>query len=227
MLTVIVPSRGRPDNVKRLLKTFEGQNAKMVLVTDPTDTGYEKLDGSRLYRAYISNPPPGVVAPLNHGASPSTAPPISNKIGFMGDDHLPESPNWCKIIEDELEHMRWKYGAGIVYGDDGLMGALLPTAVFMTFNIVNALGWMAPPVLRHLYCDNFWKDLGTELGIIRYLPHLKITHLHPHADVGVNWDETYERGNVPHVARDHDYYYAYKTHDFPSDVEKVRKLLRK
>lgn len=227
MLTVVVPSRGRPENVKRLQGAFMGKNAIMVLavaVTDPMRMQYEAIPTNHIRWWLTHKLPDGCVAPMNDAATRSQY--GHEAIGFMGDDHLPQGPDWVQRVEDELAELWKTKGAGIVYGDDGLMGENLPTAVFMTHNIVQTLGWMAPPVLRHLYCDNFWKDLGEHLGILKYLPDVKITHLHPHADVGIPWDATYEVGNAPNIDRDHDYYQLYKKYDFPEDVAKLKKMLR-
>jgi hypothetical protein len=61
-------------------------------------------------------------------------------------------------------------GVGIAYGNDLLQSEKLPTAVCMTSNIIDALDYIVPPQLQHMYADNFWKDLGICTKIIKYFP---------------------------------------------------------
>lgn len=222
MLTLVVPSRGRPENMARLVEKCKYEDVDLLGVFNTAD---DRLDEYKaLSCAWIPfSGPDGVVAPLNEGVMKA---PYHEFIGFMGDDHLPSSSGWVEQLCSRLESVGSTKGLAIVYGDDGLMGRDLPTAVFMHRKIVDELGWMAPPVLRHLFCDNFWKDLGTDLGILSYVSSAKITHLHPHADVGVSWDSTYELANTPNLTRDRDFYELYRKYDYPGDLARVSKLLK-
>jgi len=86
----------------------------------------------------------------------------------------------------------------VVYGNDLFQGANLPTAAFLNSSLVQALGYMAPPVLKHLYADNFWMGLGQRLGGLVYLDDVVIEHMHPIASKGT-WDEGYTRVNASAV----------------------------
>jgi len=81
----------------------------------------------------------------------------------------------------------------------------------MTGNIVKALDGMVPPGLIHLYLDNFWMQLGKDLGAMTYLGHVVIEHLHP--IVGkAKWDEVYKAVNAEDVyAADAKAFYEYIT----------------
>lgn len=117
-------------------------------------------------------------------------------IGFMGDDHLPRTPGWDLHYLATLATL----GTGIVYGNDLLQGQNLPTQVAITSDIIRRIGYMAPPDLKHLYMDNYWKDLGEGAGCIRYLPDVIVEHLHPVAGKAA-WDDNYARVNA-HDAHD-------------------------
>jgi hypothetical protein len=141
-------------------------------------------------------------------------------IGFMGDDHCPRTYGWDKAYVDALREM----GTGIVYGNDLIQGARLPTQVAMTADIVRALGYMAPPALTHLYVDNFWRDLGTVAGCLRYLPDVTVEHRHPIAGKA-EWDEGYRRVNdAAMYERDRLAYVEYQRTQFVADVAKVKAL---
>lgn len=178
-LLVIVPTRGRPQNAARLAKAFEetdSLNADLLFVADHDDPeliAYHTAAPRLLvYRGESGN---GLVPALNWAAGLYAD--IYDHLGFMGDDHLPRTAGWDAHVLGALDTRSPR----VVYGNDLLQGEALPTAVFLPSRLVRALGFMAPPVLRHLYVDNFWLDLGRNLGGLRYLPDVVIEHIHPAA----------------------------------------------
>lgn len=178
-LLVIVPTRGRPQNAARLAKAFEetdSLNAELVFVADHDDPeliAYHTAAPRLLvYRGETGR---GMTASLNWAAGLYAD--IYDHLGFMGDDHLPRTAGWDAHVLGALDTVQPR----VVYGNDLLQGEALPTAAFMPSRMVRALGFMAPPVLRHLYVDNFWLDLGRALGGLRYLPDVVIEHIHPAA----------------------------------------------
>jgi hypothetical protein len=70
--------------------------------------------------------------------------------------------------------------------------------IAMTSDIVTALGGMVPPNMRHLYLDNFWLRLGTDLGKITYCPEIIIEHCHPLIGKA-EMDEGYKTVNAAEV----------------------------
>ena len=55
------------------------------------------------------------------------------------------------------------------------------------------LGWIALPALRHLFCDNVWRELGKATNFV-YLPDVKLTHLHRWNKSAPD-DKTYQEAN--------------------------------
>jgi hypothetical protein len=146
------------------------------------------------------------------------APPFA--IGFMGDDHRPRTKGWDAAYLDALHSL----GTGIVYGDDLLQGRNLPTQCAMTADIVAALGGMAPVNLRHMYVDNFWRELGRNAECLRYLPDVVVEHLHPVAGKA-EWDEGYTKVNAPEVfAQDEDAFREYLRDHMAFAAATVREL---
>jgi hypothetical protein len=204
-LVVIVPSRGRPEAAAELVETFRETctaDTRLVFAVDDDDPSLPGYLGAiqmgRFRAGYFTAPNRTMVEALNRTAAILVDPPDAVEpfaIGFMGDDHRPRTVGWDRAYLDALREL----GTGIVYGDDGFQGENLPTQVAMTADIVRALGWMAPPSLRHLFVDNVWKALGSGADCLRYLPEVLVEHMHPvagKADV----DEGYVRVNAPAVA---------------------------
>ncbi len=218
-LVVVVPTRGRPQNAKRLSDVFLDSYASVFFVVDDNDPeieGYAELGDSVLV---VPHGRPGIVDPLNRAVDLILRDSDPKYIGFLGDDHLPRTPDWDVRIIEALDQL----GTGFVYGNDLLMGEALPTGVFMTTDIPRALGYMAPPILRHLYVDNVWLDWGREIGI-KYLDDVIIEHIHPNNGTA-QWDDTYERCNSPAVTLDKTSYDSYKSFRLPFDLTKLRALL--
>jgi hypothetical protein len=113
-------------------------------------------------------------------------------------------------------------GSGIAYGNDLLQGERLPTAAFMTSDIIRTLGWMCPPTLEHLYIDNAWLELGRAMGRLRYLPDVVLEHLHPDAGKAQQ-DQTYAEANHPdRDRRDKAAFEAWRRDGLPRDLELLR-----
>lgn len=229
-LVVIVPSRGRPEAAVELAESFaetcslNTQPVFAIDVDDPASDGYYEVSRRGLGFVVVSATT-SMVDALNAratgfaGLGPELAP---FALGFQGDDHRPRSRGWDKRYLDELRSL----GSGFVYGDDLLQGPNLPTQVAMTSDIVRALGWMAPPFLRHMYVDNSWKVLGEAIGRIRYLPDVVVEHMHPVAGKS-EWTEGHIRVNDGAIyAADHAAFEAWRNGAaFVDAVGKLRGLL--
>src|SRR5690606_31036209 len=112
-------------------------------------------------------------------------------LGFMGDDHRPRP---AAMPWDQRIRICLSGGPGIVYGNDLLQGERMATAVAMTSDIVQTLGYMVPPTLVHLCADLVWMAWGRGMQRITYLDDMTIEHLHPAAGKA-SLDAVYEECN--------------------------------
>jgi hypothetical protein len=94
-------------------------------------------------------------------------------VGFMGDDCVFMTPGWDLFIVEYLKNNK-----GICYCNDLLQGENIPNNVFMHVDIIKALGFMAPPELKHYFIDNYWRELGSQLGKFEYFGNIVIEHRH-------------------------------------------------
>ncbi len=227
-LVLLVPSRGRPDNVRRLLHACAETAPDMTVFigVDTTDSKflqYLEIASERLTRGAVVTIPPeqsngqGMVGALNILASLHTR--DFEMVGFMGDDHLPRTANWsvelCRAIKQQ--------GGGIAYGNDLLQGSALPTAVVMESAIPRTLGYMAPPQLEHLWVDAVWRDWGMGLGQFTYRQDIILEHLHPGANKA-DWDIEYARtGSSDKNDRDIKAYQLYCEQRLQDDIMKLKK----
>jgi hypothetical protein len=216
-ILILLPSRSngnkREENVERFLESWklhtEGFSDVCVLLDDDDEFRYKKHPEI----LYSINPNMRFVPKLNKAALK-----YKNQYKYIAnfsDDFLIKN-KWEKEF---IEFFTNNSGVGIAYGNDLLQKDKLPTAVCMTSNIIDILGYMIPPQLQHMYADNFWKDLGFHSKILKYFPHIIFEHLHPDAGKA-NRDNQYKY--AAEVAQiDRQKYTTYLNSDFSKDVQKV------
>lgn len=224
-LLVIVPSRGRPESVARMVDAWTetgayADGAMLVFAIDgddPLHAAYEDRASGRALMLTINRWTP-MVAKLNRIAVGLAG--DHHAIAFLGDDHLPRTLGWAKRYVEELADLR----TGIVYGDDLLQGEKIPTQWAMTSDIVRALGRMVPAPVEHLNSDSSVYDLGHAADCIRYLPDVVIEHMHPAAGKAPE-DDGYRRVNSPEqVQRDARAYRHWRATQLDQDAATVRAL---
>lgn len=179
-LALIVPTRGRPDNIKELIKALvdtETKDTDLILsldLDDPELVKYQELASQIAHILVAPRQGVGSVIPANFAARHLKK--DYEYFIMMGDDSRPRTKGWDKQFIEALAQL----GTGLVYGNDLHRGKDLPTGgAAMTGNIVRALDGVAPPNIKHLYVDNFYLKLGQDLDAITYLPEVIIEHLHP------------------------------------------------
>lgn len=189
-LTMICPSRGRAHHIQELAACWKqtGAKAHLIVAVDDDDPDLDPYLYLDVDLRILSEP--RRLGPILNAVAVQAATGAA-AVGFLGDDHRPRTPGWDERLLAALED-----GPGVAYGNDLLQGVALPTAAVVSAEVVRGLGYMAPPGLAHLYLDDFWKRLGTDLGRLRYLPEVVIEHLHPLAGKA-EWDEGYRRVNDP------------------------------
>lgn len=229
MLTVICPSRGRPDAAAEVMKTFQATcvdlDTRLWFIVDPDDPQAheypQSVDEPSVMTLVLAEraTPPGMLAPLNKAITFPSVVKDSSVIGFIGDDHRFRTEGWDAAIEDWLtEH------PGIAYADDLLQRDALPTQWFVSRAIVDEFG-MGLPTLRHLYIDNYWKAFGSAAGCLYYLPDIVIEHMHPTAGKG-QWDDSYRANNSGATYQaDSEAYGLWVRTDMEHDVARLREII--
>jgi hypothetical protein len=229
-LIVLVPTRLRPHAVIELSTAFAETctaDTGLVFCVDDCPRFEEYWQAHRDTAAVfgqqsiLDGPRRRLVGTLNHyGTIIANAEHAPFAIAYMGDDHRPITHGWDTAY---LKALREQH-TGIVYGNDEIQGENLCTQVAITTDIIATLGFVAPPVLTHLYCDNFWLDLGRGADCIQYLPDVIITHRHPSTGA-VAWDESYlESNSAERYAADQAAYHAYVQDGLAAAIAAVNTL---
>ena len=229
---MIVPTRGRPQAVRQLAEAFSVActvNTRLLIAVDDDDPDLEayreRAEEARSVFAntelLVQSAPGCMAAALNMAARDVVQEwPDAKAIGFMGDDHRPRTVGWDSRYVNSLE-----VAPGIVYGNDLIHGENLPTQFAVSASIVKALGFMSPGDLRHMYIDNYWRDIGNLAGCLMYRGDVVVEHMHPVAAKG-EYDEGYERVNAPEVFNhDRVAYEKYMSEFQDRDADTIRKAI--
>lgn len=226
-ICVIVPTRGRPQAVRELADAWRETEAEAMLLfvvdtDDPFMAEYKNAHDALPYADNVEmvfGPRLRLAGSLNVAAVQAAQ--TFDVVGFLGDDHRPRTKGWSGRIAECLSG-----GSGIVYGNDLLMGERMPTAVFMTSDIVSQLGYMCPPGFVHLCLDLVWLDWGRGMNRITYLADVVIEHMHP-ANGKAPLDAGYaEVNSQEQVHADTTAYFRYRDEGgLEADLIKLKELL--
>lgn len=217
---VIIPTRGRFDLVKaRVLENARLSNDSDYCLSVDSDESEDYSWVTDAGMLLVSGPPEGMNAALNRAFEELGG--GYQYVSFMGDDHLVRTPGWDTLLIESIT----AHGHGVAYGNDLLTNGELPTFAMISTNIAKALGFFAPPTLRHMYLDDYWLRLGTSLNACFYRPDVVVEHMH-HSVGKSEFDATYKSTNRHLVnLRDRALYYMYLLGPNRADLRRVRGLL--
>jgi len=221
-ILIVVPSRSgnseRYPNVDRFIENWktntEGLSDLCIGLDDDDSHKYPIRDGV----IYEINPRVRMIPTLNQIAMKYRN--SYKYIAFFGDDHVIKT-KWESTF---INFFNENNGIGIAYGNDLLQGAKLPTAVCLTSNIIDTLGFMVPECLIHMYADNFWLDLGNTCNIIKYFDEIIFEHIHPDNGKAERDSQYVDAASVAYV--DQQRYMEYRGgFDFLNDVNRIKDLI--
>lgn len=205
MTAVLTPSRGRPLRFREMVAAIERTAWGPVTVYVGLDEDdHEKYELPVGVQCLIR--PRMRLAQWTNVLAEQAIRDGHETLAFFGDDHHPRTAGWDESVGVAFDEM----GSGLVYCADGLQNERLPTAPFWSADIIRALGFYYPPVLMHLYADDYWLRLARDLGRCTYIPEVYIEHMHPSAGKA-NMDEVYRENDTWY---DHDHA---AFHDFLAD----------
>lgn len=200
-LLVICPSFQRADLMKQMLNSVENTSTEsnVVCVVDYDDK--QLVDYSKLCKSYsFTN------LEINYKKSSGFVHiynDICKKYNYQfyspaNDDFLYLTPNWDKILIEEIEK---KFnGHGWAYGDDlnytpisFYNGRKMPTTWIESSSVYETLGWLVPPYFKRSFGDWAILDLASLTNRLSYIPSVVIEHRHP--SIGKSpVDVTYKKG---------------------------------
>lgn len=223
-LLVITPSRGRPQNVARLLDAVHATARAVTHVAvavdddDPEFAAYEAVMGQHGGTGdWLTHAPRmGLIEWTNAIAVPQAG--YYKALASFGDDHLPRTKGWDAALLRAIDDMG---GTGVAYPWDGVREDV-PEAPVVSTDIVQALGWLLNPACAHYFGDDTLGAIGRGAGCLRYLRAVWVEHLTP-ANGKAPGDQTY-RDNSASIAADKAAYQQWRQEHLTAAVAVVREL---
>lgn len=218
-LALIVPSRGRPHNIARLIEAMDRTcraDTTLIVGVDEDDPTLDR------YRAFsecetVVQPRRRLVEWLNDLATERAS--DYKFIGHIGDDNVPRTVGWDVEIIRSLEQQG---DIGFCFGDDldpGRQPGSLSIHIFMTSEVIRRLGYIGPPSLQHMYVDPVWYAWGTATSI-EFLPGVVLEHMHYTVAGKAPLDASYE-ASTGLIPSDCAAYNAYCDETLNDDVLKL------
>ena len=178
MVSILVPSRGRPSNIKRLYESLEAttQGKWELLVRcdddDPTWDEYAawvRQTSSNL--SYLITSDRRLLSQLWNELVPYSQGDI---LMHGGDDIIFNTPGWDKVVREAFP----PDGIAFVHGDDlGGKGDKLGTHGFLSRKAIDAVGYFMPPYFASDYNDLWWNEVYESIGRRIFVP-IVTEHLH-------------------------------------------------
>ncbi len=219
-LWVLVPSRGRPASVDRLVRACAltcQADTRLHFGFDEDDPKLEASVAAAGGHRYTVRPRMGLVAWTNELAARHVKRGDAGALASLGDDMLPVTDGWDAKLLAALPA-----GGGITYPDDQRRDDI-PEAPVMSTAIVRELGWFFPPVFDHWFGDTALGALGQETGCLVYCRDVLVRHLHPCVDPAVPVDGTYSDASE-RLTSDLAAYARWRVFDMPGCAAAVRRV---
>ena len=218
MIAILTPTRGRPERFAEMVEetcaTAEGV-VRIYCGLDDDDPGRRRyIDDERVHTIIVG--PRKRLAGWTNDLAALAIGDGADILAFFGDDHRPRTRGWDRHVHAAFDRM----GAGLVYCADGLQNERLPTAPFWSASVIKTLGWFFPPVLKHMFADDYWLRLANDLDRRVYLPDVLIEHMHPSAGKA-EMDDVY-RTNDTHIDADRQAFQRFIVEKHPAILERVR-----
>jgi hypothetical protein len=184
----ILPSRGRPHNMQRLIDACIDHDTTAPIHyylddDDPTLDGYRALKYPETWFEHVG---PRKIEPESavwHACEQHFKEfPEEPYYGVINDDIIPRTDRW------DAELIKTAGDDFIAYGDDLLQGARMCTFPVVGGGLVRKVGWFCYPGLN---IDTGWHIVGSYFGWLRYRPDVILEHMHYLAKKAP-FDETYD-----------------------------------
>ena len=191
MISILCPTRGRPENVIRKVNSILSTSHRVDLVeiifyVDNDDVTFPEIilnngnvtvvKGPRMWLSILQN----VLYSYSKGEI----------IMYTGDDVVFETNGWDEIIREEFNAQEDKIL--LVYGTDGgYYGDRIALHGFLHRDWVNTVGcWVQPG--RAVPYDYWLTDTARKLGRLKYIDSLRFAHIHyRQGDASAKFDSTY------------------------------------
>lgn len=182
MISILVPTRGRPESMTRLCEAAHSlaknpEQIEIVFYIDSDDTlslERMKLLSSKTIKAII-----GPRIALSEAWNVLSRESQGEICMQCGDDAVFRTAHWDLMVLNAFEACPDKIL--FVYGKDGIQNEKMGTLGFLHRNWIKTVGYFMPQYFYSDGTDLWLTDMGKRLKRAKYIPEMYIEHLHPAA----------------------------------------------
>lgn len=203
--SILIPSRGRPKNLIRLLNsisgTISGENVIHIYIGIDSDDKYKEDYFQELSHFIATNNPSLYLCvnmdrsrPLyiiwNELCSISMCSSWSDYIILSNDDVIYETPNWDIILSEKILDSEHPYH--LYWFNDGINGESFAAHPIISHMWVRTLGYYLPSGFMYFYTDTWLYDIAKKADVLEYIPEVSSPHKHFSQNASLT-DDTYMR----------------------------------
>lgn len=222
-ISILCPTRGRPDNVRRLVESADATASgpvQFVFYVDHDDTcgPPERPPGvSDKIQAHVTQGPRIVLSEMWNECAQCAA---ADVMMHCGDDIVFRTPGWDDRVLEAFEAIPDRIA--LVHGDDKFNYGVA-THGFLHRAWVDAVGYFCPPYFASDYNDTWLTEVADGLGR-RVEVDVLTEHMHPCAGKA-EWDVTHRERLARHKQEDCDRIWRDTAGLRAADVEKLRRVI--
>ena len=193
MISVILPSRGRPESLYRAVSSLAYGDVEILVgldSDDPTAGEAERLLAEFPQARVHINPRMGTLHVLdNHLAKRAQG----DFLMVFTDDYTIPDYEWAQKVETSF--VSFPDGWGIAYPMDA-MYPHFSTFPILPRKLVDLAGYFLPPVFPFLFGDTWWNEVGVMSALIAPVPGIEVKidgdtgHIHNYRDLKL-WSEIF------------------------------------
>ena len=199
MISFTVPTRNRPDNLRRLYQSLKDNTddlseIELCFYIDEDDNSsmdvIQDLATKIHCQCVVGEPAPDVRVATWHMHNELQKMGTGPYYMFCADDVAFRTKGWDTTVMKKFEE--YPDRIALVYAPDGFQGGSVPVCThgFIHKNWIDTVGYLFPPHFQIAYNDTWMTEIAEMIGRRFYLTDLYIEHVHPAAGKA-NWDHTY------------------------------------
>lgn len=182
MIVLLCPTRGRPQQFKRMFDSVERTSTNKIFIfaasNDPSDNYVNE-------KFPVDCPTVLMWNSMAKGAADNTS---ANLFMLAADDVIFSTPGWDKALIDHYNALENKIHVYHLLDSRDPYGTPHP---IVTREYIDAMGYFIPPIFLHWFADTWTVDIARSNGCFTHLSHYELIHDKP-SDRG-EADETHNR----------------------------------
>jgi glycosyltransferase involved in cell wall biosynthesis len=223
MVSVLVPTRGRPEGVERLLASaYDLSEGPLDFVFYMDDDDPQRDATTEVIRKYGASLTVGERITLSKMWNKCYDLAIHDLLMQCGDDIVFRTQGWDVKFAEAFEQFPDRIA--FVHGDDGFQHDRIGTHGVLHRRWVEAVGYFVPPYFASDYNDLWLTEVADALGRRVYLPDVLTEHMHPVAGKG-ELDLTHQERIQRHREEDCDRIWRDTAGKRATDVAQLRAVI--